>query len=298
MTELWNSRIDSCPDAPVLEFRNATPGNRGVEYVFKLVSGILDMPPDREQPFYDKLLVKDTTSENGMDGIIPVEALFDDLAVSGYVFPLNRYTKAYWEAQPSVVQEQLAVADIKDIKAIGRETIVTIRIWGTWKTQLQPGTHYRLSPRFVDFNTAKVLSSLFEIDLHYETEANVDEGWMTRDLAQVPYLQLILEPQMFGRAPTPERSLKIEGDIQKLFKDLAELENASAGSLVLKPSQHKAVQRILTNRLSVIWGPPGESNRPFPLQFDMTCVTRDGENLHHLPLPAPVVGSRKEAGQL
>jgi hypothetical protein len=240
----------------VLEFRSAKQGVRGIEYTFKLVSGILDVPPDREQPFYDKLLVKDF--ENEAEGTIPVEALFDDLAVSGYVFPLSRYTKANWEAQPTTVQEKLAVADIRDIKAVGRETIVTLRIWGTWKTQLEPGVQYRLSSRFVDFNTTKVLSSLFEIDLQYETDANLDDTGLSKDLVQVPYLQLILEPGKFGQAPLPESSLKIEGDIQKLFRELAELGNASAGSLVLKPSQHKAVQRILTNRLSVIWGPPGE----------------------------------------
>lgn len=262
--ELWNSRIDGCPDAPVLEFRNAKPGSKGTECAFKLVSGILDVPPDRDHPFYDKLLVKDVTSENDTESTIPVEALFDDLAVSGYVFPLNRYTKPNWETQPTIVQQQLAVADVKDIKAIGRETIVTLRIWGTWKTQFEPGVQYRLSPRFVDFNTTKVLSSLFEIDLQCETDASSNASGVAKDLVEVPYLQLIEEPHMFGHTPMPEKSLKIEGDIQKLFRDLGGLGNVNAGSLVLKPSQHKAVQRILTNRLSVIWGPPGECSPRIP----------------------------------
>jgi len=177
-----------------------------------------------------------------------VEALFDDLAVSGYIFPLNRFTKSIWDAQPTAVQEQLATANTTDIKAVGQETIVTLCIWGTWKILLEEGAQYRLSPRFVDFNTTKVLSSLFEIDLQYETDAEV----------QVPYLQLIQERQLSGCAPLPEMSLKIEGDIQKLFRDLAGLGSEGAKPLVLKPSQHKAVQRILTNRLSVIWGPPGK----------------------------------------
>jgi len=248
LTELWNSRIDGCPDAPVLEFRSAKQGSRGIEYAFKLVSGVLDIPPDREQPFYDKLLVKDVISESDPEGSIPVEALFDDLAVSGYIFPLNRFTKSIWDAQPTAVQEQLAMANTTDIKAVGQETIVTLCIWGTWKILLEEGAQYRLSPRFVDFNTTKVLSSLFEIDLQYETDAEV----------QVPYLQLIQERQLSGCAPLPEMSLKIEGDIQKLFRDLAGLGSEGAKPLVLKPSQHKAVQRILTNRLSVIWGPPGK----------------------------------------
>jgi len=166
-----------------------------------------------------------------LKAILPVEALFDDLAVSGYVFPLNRFTKSVWDAQPTAVQEQLVVANITDIKAVDRETIM-----------LGEGSQYRLSPRLVDFNTTKVLSSLFEIDLQYEIDIDV----------QVPYLQLIQAPQLFGCAPLSEMSLKIEGDIQKLFRDLADLGSESAKSLVLKPSQHKAVQKILTNRLSVI----------------------------------------------
>lgn len=258
LTELWNSRIDGCPDAPILEFRDTKPGTKGTEHTFRLISGVLDVPPDRDHPFYDKLLVKDVRCEGQVDGVIPIEALFDDLAVSGYVFPLNRSTKQYWETQPSIVQEELALADTKGIKAIGREIIVTLRIWGTWKVRFEPGAQYRLSPRFVDFNTTKALSSLFEIDLQYETDAIQDSAG-TKDLAQVPYLQLILEPQMFGHAPMSERSLKIEGDIQKLFRDLSGLGNESAGALVLKPSQHKAARRILANRLSVIWGPPGET---------------------------------------
>lgn len=297
--ELWNSRIDGCPDAPVLEFRGKTAGGQGSEYVFKLVSGILDMPPDKDRPFYDKLLAKDNTSESEMDGTIPVEALFDDLAVSGHVFPLSRYARANWDAQPSAVREQLTTADIKDIKAVGRETLVTLRAWSTSQIRLEHGTHYRLSPRFIDFNTTKVLSSLFEIDLQYETEINANDRRLVNDLARVPYLQVILDPQSFGQVPAPEKGLKTEADIQKLFKDLEGLGEANARSLVLKPSQHKAVQRILTNRLSVIWGPPGELGFIFfPLVPDMICSLRYGEDVYYLSLSAPVVGSGTEAGQL
>jgi hypothetical protein len=256
--ELWNSRINGCPDAPVLEFRSRTTGSQGSEYIFKLVSGILDMPPDKDHPFYDKLLVKDSTSESEMVGTIPVEALFDDLAVSGHVFPLSRYARANWDAQPSAVREQVTAADIRDIRAVGRETLVTLRAWSTSRILLDHGAHYRLSPRFVDFNTTKVLSSLFEVDLQYEMAISDNDRRLPNDLTRVPYLQVILDPQSFGQVPTSEKGRKIEADIQKLFKDLDGLGKASAQSLVLKPSQHNAVKRILTNRLSVIWGPPGE----------------------------------------
>jgi len=205
------------------------------------------MSPDRGAPFCDKLLVKDVIPESAPEGSIAVEALFDDLAVSGYIFPLNRFTKSVWDAQPAAVQEQFAMANTTDIKAVGRGTIVTLCIWGTWKISLE-GAQYLLSPRFIDFKTTRILSPLFEIDLWYKTDAEV----------RAPYLQLIQEHLLFGCTPMSEMSLKIEGDVQKLFRDLAGLGSESAKPLVLKPYQHKAVQRMSTNWLSVIWDQPGE----------------------------------------
>ncbi|KAJ2928657.1 hypothetical protein H1R20_g8458, partial [Candolleomyces eurysporus] len=109
LNELWSSRKDSCPDAPVLQYQGMASGVRGVEHTFKVVSGTVDIPTsDKEMSFFDKLLVEDTRSE----AEIPVEALFNDLAVSGLVIPLNRWTKANWELQHQKVQENVLLADI------------------------------------------------------------------------------------------------------------------------------------------------------------------------------------------
>jgi hypothetical protein len=138
-----------------------------------------------------------------------------------------------------------------------RNTMVTLRTWGNWQPSLEVGAVYRLSPRLIDFNTTKILSALFEIDLRWASnqELYVDEANLGHH--NVPFLQIIIDPNTLGRIPLAKEYIKTEGEIQKLFRDLKGLGNDVAGSLVLKASQHKAAQRILANRLSVIWGPPG-----------------------------------------
>jgi len=259
LTELWQSRIDSCPESPTLEYCGLLQGQNGIEYTFRLLSGSVDVPSsDKEYAFYDKLLVEDTgdTSEGGDN--LPVEVLFDDLGVSGLLFPLNRYTKSYWEKQDSRMQQEILVADVRNVcmDRNRQHTMVSLRTWG--RLTLKEGSVYRLSPRLVDFNTTKVLSALFEIDLTWESEKEYygDEGEEAH--YGVPFLQLIIEPTSFGTISAAKQFAKTENDIQKLFRDLKNLGNETAGSLVLKASQHKATLRILSNRLSVIWGPPGK----------------------------------------
>ncbi|PPQ77251.1 hypothetical protein CVT26_005990, partial [Gymnopilus dilepis] len=101
-----------------------------------------------------------------------------------------------------------------------------------------------------------VLSALFEVDLTWDSEnASSTHDDVTHH--HVPFLQLITDPNSLGRLPSAAKYVKTENEIQKLFRELQDLGNIPAASLVLKLSQHKATQRILSNRLSVIWGPPG-----------------------------------------
>ncbi|KAF8161323.1 hypothetical protein B0H34DRAFT_652731 [Crassisporium funariophilum] len=264
LTELWQSRIQGCPDAPTLEYRNTVQGMHGPEHVFRLVSGNLDVPStDKDMAFYDKLLVLDSSPSSSKEDShddIPVEALFDDLGVSGLVFPLNRYTKKYWEQQDSRVQRELVVADLRNVYTDRdrQETMVSLRTWGTCQVLFDEGCIYRLSPRLVDFNTTKTLSTLFEVDLLWGSAANGDDPGWENGHHNIPFLQLILDPNSFDKINMAKEYLRIENEMQKLFRDLKGLGNDIAGSLVLKASQHRAAQRILSNRLSVIWGPPGD----------------------------------------
>ncbi|KAF8806577.1 hypothetical protein BYT27DRAFT_7101537 [Phlegmacium glaucopus] len=265
LTDLWRSRIDGCPEAPVLEYRRARPGEGGTDHEFRLLSGAVEVPPtDRDMALYDKLLVPDTTQSSTLEGYydnIPAEALFDDLGVSGLVFPsFDRFTKPNWLRQSPRVQREVLLADVRNILTdkSSHETLIVLRTWGTSDIQFEEGAIYRLSSRLVDFNTTKILSALFDLDLRWGSQTEdlyYDEEQTVHH--NVPFLQLILDPNSFESIHMAKEYLKTENGIQKLFHDLKDLNNEIAGSLILKASQHRATQRILSNRLSVIWGPPG-----------------------------------------
>lgn len=267
LTELWQARIDGCPEAPTIEYCGFTQGKSGQQHKFRVLSGTVDVPStDKERTFYDRLLVVDTpvsltSNEPGGEDKLPVEALFDDLSVSGLVFPLNGYTKENWMRQDPRVQQEVWIADTTNVYMDSRclGTTVTLRTWSTHEVPFVLGTVYRLSPRLVDFNTTKVLSALFELDLEWKS-AQDDLPSQEKEASPhgfVPFLQLILDPGSFGQVPFGEQYVKIEKDIQTTFRTLRDSGDQGAGSLVLKASQHHATKRIMANRLSVIWGPPG-----------------------------------------
>ncbi|KAF7288721.1 AAA-12 domain-containing protein [Mycena chlorophos] len=247
LSELWKARIDGCPDAPILEYKE----NLGGSYSFYLVSGAIDVSGSTS-PLYGYLLTEDDLDPTS----IPPEALFDDLPLSGCLFPLlHRTTKSQrWDTQNPVVVDKLCIADVRDVALEGNRTKVELQIWGRINAVLRPGCHYRLSPRLVDFNTSKVLSTLLELDIRATSAREPDK---------VPFLQLVVDPRSFGDdlefRESGKELARTEKGIQSLFRQLRDLEglDSPAGALQLKPSQHKAVQRILSSRLSVLWGPPG-----------------------------------------
>ena len=220
---------------------------------FRLVSGRVNMPAEKDRTFYDYLLTEDL--DDGDQSNLPVEALFDDLSVSGLVFPLNKYTKGKWDNQHPTVQQTLLVADLHDIISKGQETQISLRTWGGQDVRITVGSRYRLSPRLVDFNMTKVLSTILELDLRCDPGIN---GGARRE--GVPFLQLILDPHTFGRkGENSAEVMKIAASVQHLFREQHSLGSEAAGALVLKASQLKAANRILTSRLAVIWGPPGQN---------------------------------------
>ncbi|KAG6920219.1 hypothetical protein DXG01_004988 [Tephrocybe rancida] len=256
LSELWRARIEGCPDAPVLEYITPRLGARGMEHVFRLVSGTLDMPAaDKGISMYDKIIVSDEDSDSSDD--IPVEALFDDLAVSGLVFPLNKSTRPKWAALHPDVQNKLWVASLQNMVVDGNSTKVVIQAWGSLGVKFLTGCKYRISPRLVDFNTSKALAVLLEMDLRWGSAVPESDGAIQEGHRHVPLLQMIADPSSFGTNARAEDLLKTESVIQRLFRELNDLGTDAAGSLILKSSQHRAAQRILSNRLSVIWGPPG-----------------------------------------
>lgn len=265
LTELWQARIDACPESPTLEYCGIVPGKDGLK-AFRVLSGSVDvLSSDKERAFYEKLLVLDTPnslSNEDREEKLPVEALFDDLGVAGLVFPLNKFAKANWTRQDIRIQQEVWVADVKNVFTERRNTFVWLQTWGTCAASLIPGAVYRLSPRLVDFNTTKVLSTLFEVDLEWESafDALSPQDQECHPHAFVPFIQLILDPTSFGEIPDATQHVTTEKGIQSLFRTLKGLGNDKAGSLLLMSSQHRATLRIMSNRLSVIWGPPGMSS--------------------------------------
>lgn len=257
LTELWQSRINGCLDAPILQYNNSGSASALNSHSFNLISGALDMPTDKDRTFFDYLLTEDgddAAASNDSDQFsLPVEALFDDLGVSSLVFPLNRYTAKKWNEQHPLVQTRILVADVRDIDIQGHQTMVTLQTWGSWTMKLVQGHRYRLSPRLVDFNLTKILSTLLELDLRIGDSAPAD--------SKIPFLQLITSPRSLifdDETSPPQTILRTENTIQSLFRELHDLGSTAAGTLILKSSQRLAARRILSQRLTVIWGPPGK----------------------------------------
>jgi hypothetical protein len=273
LTELWRARIDGCPDAPILEYQITrtfgTATSTSVDHCFRLVSGALDMPSDKDRAFFDYLLVEDCDTIVGSDYVqssVPVEALFDDLGVSSLMFPLNKYTRRKWDEQHPVVQNNLLAADLRDIDIQGHSTVIMLQTWGNSSIKLIQGRRYRLSPRLVDFNLAKILSTLLELDLRLDGDATA--------APKVPFLRLITKPRSlaFDQEESSDISkaiIKTEAAIQSLFRELHNLGSEAAGALILKSSQRRAAQRFLSQRLTVIWGPPGELVLSVRCHFDI-----------------------------
>ncbi|KAF4599971.1 hypothetical protein EYR40_007077 [Pleurotus pulmonarius] len=250
LVELWKIRIEGCPDAPVIEFQSIAQGTRGLEYRFIVTAGTLDMPIEKDRSFFEYIIVAD----NEDDEDIPVEALFDDLTIAGSVIPLNNFTKKRWEFQHPTVRDHLALVDLQDVSVQGRGrskvTTLSLSLWTGGTFQVEVGKKYRLSPRLVDFNITKILATLFELD--------VRAGASDVEQPDSPFWQLIKHPRQLRHVNTvTDDVVQASTNIQRLFREIHDLGNESAGALMLQASQLQAAKRILANQLSVVWGPPG-----------------------------------------
>ncbi|PPQ97003.1 hypothetical protein CVT26_006447 [Gymnopilus dilepis] len=259
LTELWQERMKGCPEAPVLQYHTVIRRSDGLHYFFRLLEGIVETSA-ADFPLFDKLLVRDTSDREDCSDDIPVEALLDDLALSSVVLPFNDYATGVWLQQHPRVRDHILLADVNKIhpNAEGQYPTVDLRISGTPQQtlELEKGGLYRLSPRLVDFNTAKVLSSLFELDLEWDVKGAPEHDDSVH--YGIPFLQLVMAPHSLAELPTSRQYMETGKTLQRLLCDLADFNDPAARSLVLKSSQHEACQHILSNRLSVIWGPPGK----------------------------------------
>jgi hypothetical protein len=183
-----------------------------------------------------------------------VDCLLIPCLVCGLFFPLSVYTESKWEAQPKIVKDEVFIANIADIRLGTRDSEAkeprSQAIMQTFYTgkQLQEGALYRMSPRLIDFNLNRLLQNLVIMDFQ-DTISGED----------VPFIDLITNPRSFANSPSVCGQLeeRREKEIVRGLNDLAKLGNEHARALVLKSSQHRAAKRMMSKRLSVIWGPPG-----------------------------------------
>lgn len=154
------------------------------------------------------------------------------------------------------MQNRLLVPDLRDIELQGNQTSAALQTWGGFGMKLIEGHQYRLSPRLIDFNLAKILSTLLAMDLRLG-----DHDFISPN---VPFWQLITNPRSLDfhdatSSTFAKEALKTENIIQSSFRQLHDLGPVPAGALILKSSQRRAARRILSQRLTIIWGPTGSN---------------------------------------
>lgn len=114
-----------------------------------------------------------------------------------------------------------------------------IQTYCTYGNSLKTGHLYRISPRLVDFNLARTLLNLVTLDFMKDT------------MAEVPFILLLTDPQIFAISPTfgGKKALDAEATINQRFNELASLGVSHATALTLKSSQRRAARRVIGSRL-------------------------------------------------
>ncbi|KDR81136.1 hypothetical protein GALMADRAFT_60662 [Galerina marginata CBS 339.88] len=247
--EIQKRRMNRCDPYPSLRYLGTVQEVTEMEHAFAILSDNFDM--SSTGVFYDLLLIRISPTDQETDS--PVEILFDDLVFSALVIPPNSYGISKWEEQHSRVKNAISLARIRGFQpsANGHGT-VHLHVWGS--TELVLGGTYRLTPRLVDFNTRKTLSSLLDLDIRWATSQSTVDGPLHRN---IPYLQLIYDAQSFGKVAVSAQYRKFGHSLQKRYRALKQSVGEKTAGLILKTSQYNAAQHIFANRLSIVWGPPG-----------------------------------------
>jgi hypothetical protein len=170
--------------------------------------------------------------------------------VCSLVFPLTRWTKGKWEQQPPLIRDKCFVANVAEIQVVShanknidpKDEAVTqaiVQTHGKYGNLLKAGSLYRISPRLVDFNLASTFLNLVTMDFMEDTTA------------EVPFISLITDPQVFAITPTfgGKKALDAEATINQRFNELSGLGVSHAAALMLKSSQRKAAKRVIGSRL-------------------------------------------------
>ncbi|KAH6876936.1 hypothetical protein BKA70DRAFT_1127786 [Coprinopsis sp. MPI-PUGE-AT-0042] len=250
MQDLWSQRADHSHPV-ILEYILSEGVDDGIHDFFRLLNGKVEVGDGS----YLHILIEETDEETIN---IPVEFAFDDLLFSGAPFPFGMEAGSRWERCSSRVRSKIQIVDITQVSV---EEIVGMRIWTRSRKPLRPGQRYRLLTRLVDFITDKVLACLFECDLRWaDAQISCSDRKPERDHRNIPFIQLIADPASFGKNAMHEALFKAGEHMHMVYDSSTISEGNNMKLLSCGQSQYAAVQSVLLNRLTVIWGPPGLSD--------------------------------------
>ncbi|GAA94384.1 uncharacterized protein L969DRAFT_199954 [Mixia osmundae IAM 14324] len=238
LDKLVTGRIDDTSSIASLIFLGSfkSDGNVWLQR-FRVVQGALDPPAEANGfPLYDYLLVK---ASNHVDLAVTG---FPDLALSNARVPLTYGAAASWRSMSDEVRESVHFASIESVD----DTLVCLRTWSDpWK-QPEKGSEYQVHLRLTDFSFRNILTRLMIIDIS-----------STQSLH--PFVSLVSDADAFAAEPSFGGSadeLAREAQMSSLFTALKGL-RPDIARVAFQPTQRRAFRRMLTNRLSVVFGPPG-----------------------------------------
>ncbi|KAH7104745.1 P-loop containing nucleoside triphosphate hydrolase protein [Auriculariales sp. MPI-PUGE-AT-0066] len=245
LNEIWTQRRDGNPNAILLTFDGTKKIDGEEVYCFDVGQNASDTAGEREFGFFEWLLVED--SQSAADEA-PREISFDDLTFAGVLFGMrSKLLFDKWNSQPRV-KGVLMVANINAIESSPQGRQLALRVFPPPRVPLVEGSLYRLTPRLVDFNSAKIMRALLMLDMGIHSPQ------------PPPFVSFLHDPSSFGRSFSTfggEDDLAAESKLHNAMRRLREIDVLGASSLILKDSQRKATRRMISSPLSVIHGPPG-----------------------------------------
>ena len=229
---------------PLVRFDKVT-GNSGniTRGRFTVIEGEDELTAFSKDKFYDQLVCR----AFGDNKESPSETNFDDLQFFDK-YALSQIFSKTWRNQHQAIRQNVAVANIIDMKPgeKGAQSVATLEIVEFPPLQLRHGEILRILPRLVDFNLPKILENL----IHIDKEAT--------NKGEIYFLSLLQSPKQVGTRQIPMHNLLLSKE-QKLTRIYNERRRISDDviPLIFKKSQRKAMDSILRQHMTIIWGPPG-----------------------------------------
>lgn len=228
----------------VIDLRLVGPGAKSGVYIFQVTAGLellehhnadddediddTDSPSKQKKcTFFEWILFRSTTPEC----IIEPTADTSFCDALWYCIPTFRLGDSVRHQRGD-----LYIVDIIDLNVQQKQVILALS--GSNIAPPPDGvTAFSLRERYVDFNLAKTVAHLKQLEKHPSFSVFED---------------LIRDPVTFGdQAPYPAVDVRLPRPCREHFKKF------ESHGLSLARSQYAAFKHLLSNRLTLLWGPPG-----------------------------------------